>query len=108
MIITSFILIFILEHFGDFTHKSYGGTLGNATLVNSYFKTPFGNKIKIPNGTKAYTRHSDGTYIVQGYYSEKLPYYIKGMFSDILYTIILITILMIFYFFKNKYSIKIS
>jgi hypothetical protein len=102
------LLTFIVEHFGDFTHKSYGGQIATVTLVDSYFTSPFGSIVKIPDGEKAYKRHSDGTYQIYGYYTDKIPYYIKALGKDILYPIVLIILLLAVYFLKNKYSIKIS
>ena len=108
IIIIPLLLTFVIEHFGKFNYQSYGGQISTLTLSGGSFMTPFGNKVNIKGGQKAYKRHSDGTYKINGYYTDKLPYYFKGLAKDIVYPIILIGILLIGYFLKNKYSIKIT
>lgn len=102
------LLTFGIEHFGDFKYQSYGGQISTLTLSGGSFTTPFGSRINIQGGQKAYERHSNGDYLINGYYTDKLPYYLKGLGKDILYPIGLIAILLIGYFFVNKYSFKIS
>lgn len=102
------LLTFVIEHFGNFNYQSYGGQIDTLTLSGGSFKTPFGNTVNVESGQKAYERHSDGIYKINGYYTDKLPYYFKGLAKDIIYPAILIGILLIVYLLKNKYSIKIT
>jgi hypothetical protein len=108
IILVPLFLTFFIEHFGKFSYQSYGGQISKVTLSGGSFTTPFGSKIIIQGGQKAYNRHSDGTYKINGYYTDKLPYYFKGLGKDILYPAILIILLLGVYLLKNKYSIKIS
>jgi hypothetical protein len=96
------LLTFITEHFGDFTHKSYGGQISTLTLVDSYFTSPFGSIVEIPDGEKAYNKHSDGIYKIFGYYTDKLPYYLKALTNDIIYPVAIIILILFIYFLKNK------
>ncbi|PRP66373.1 hypothetical protein [Nonlabens agnitus] len=108
IIFVPILLTFGIEHFGKFHYQSYGGQISTLTLSGGSFTTPFGNKVIIEGGQKAYKRHSDGTYKINGYYTDKLPYYFQGLIKDIVYPTILIVVLLLVYFFKHKYSIKIS
>ena len=108
IIFVPLLLTFVIEHFGKFNYQSYGGQISTVKLSGGSFTTPFGNVVKIKGGQKAYKRHSGGNYKINGYYTDKIPYYFKGLGKDLLYPIILIVILLLVYFFKNKYSIKIS
>jgi hypothetical protein len=109
IIFAPLLFTFIIEHFGNFNYQSYGGQIETVTISSGSFTTPFGNIVNIKGGQKAYEWHSDvGMYLVNGHYTDKLPYYFKGLAKDIIYPIILIVIGLIIYFFKNKYSIKIS
>jgi hypothetical protein len=107
IILTPLILTFIVEHFGEFNLKSFGGQISTLTLVNSSFETPFGNTVEIKDGVKAYKTRSDGR-LTTFFYIDKIPYYLKGVGKDIIYPIILIIVLLIGYLFKHKYSIKIT
>ena len=104
-------ITFFIEHFGEFDVKSYGGSYETATVTNSSFKTPFGNTVKISDNVLAFKYQGNGDYVSlrgSGRYFEKIPYYIKGVVKDIVYPFTLIIVLLLVYFFKNKYSIKIS
>jgi hypothetical protein len=108
IILLPLLLTFIIEHFGKFNYQSYGGQISTLTISGGSFKTPFGSKVNIESGQKAYKRHSNGIYKINGYYTDKIPYYFRGLMKDILYPIILIILLLGFYLLKNKYSIKIT
>lgn len=108
IIFAPLLFTFTIEHFGVFNYQSYGGQISTLTLTSASFTTPFGNKVVTDGGGKGYVLHNDGTYKINGYYFDKLPFYIKGLVKDIIYPIILIVILLVFYFFRTKYSIKIS
>jgi len=108
IIIVPILLTFGIEHFGNFNYQSYGGQISTVTLSGGSFTTPFRNKVIIEGGQKAYELHSDGIYKINGYYTDKIPYYFKGLIKDIIYPIILIVISLLMYFLKHKYSIKVT
>lgn len=111
IIIVPFLLTFIFEHFGDFQYRGYGGvSISEYTVDNLTFTTILGNKINenVAGQGMGYVQQSGGSYKINGTYGGKLPYYLKGVAKDIILPIILIVVSLGVYFFKNKYSIKIT
>lgn len=111
IITVPFLITFILEHFGDFQYRGYGGvSISEYTVDNLTFTTILGNKINenVAGQGMGYVRQSGGNYKINGTYGGKLPYYLKGVIKDIMLPILLIVISLGVYFFKNKYSIKIT
>lgn len=111
ILILPFILTFILEHFGEFQYRGYGGvTILEYRVDNLTFKTVLGNEINesVVGKEIGYVQQSNGNYLINGTYGGKLPYYLKGMMKDIILPIILIIISLAVYFFRKKYSLKIS
>lgn len=109
-ILVPFLLIFIIEHFGKFEYIGYGGVSISEVRVSSLtFTTPFGNKIydDVSGQGMGYERQSDGTRVINGSYSGKLPYYLKGMIEDIVYPFILIAFLLLLAVLNAKYKFKL-
>ncbi|MRT17540.1 hypothetical protein F3C99_11300 [Vitellibacter sp. q18] len=106
-----FILLFIIEHFGEFKYIGYGGvSISEARVSSITFNTPFGNKIyeDLSSNNVGYERQSNGNWVINGGYASKLPYYVKGLIKDIIYPIILMIILLSFVLLSLKYKLKFS
>lgn len=106
-----FAIMFIIEHFGKFEYV--GNTAGNMEdirVTSLIFTTPLGTKYyqDTSNEKLGYTRQSNGVWKINGSYFQKLPYYLLGLYYDIIYPIIFSVILLLLFFIFRKYSIKIS
>ena len=111
IIILPFLLTFVLEHFGDFNYRGYGGvSIKEYRVSNLTFNTILGNEIyeDVTGKGMGYVYQSGGNYKINGTYLGKLPYYLKGVIKDIALPIILILVSLGVYFFKKKFSIKMT
>ncbi|WP_298902452.1 hypothetical protein [uncultured Psychroserpens sp.] len=111
LIFIPFLLTFIIEHFGDF--KYHANTNGKNLPVNQIdiltinFHTPFGNTIWRDGSGYTYT----DTVFKGGKfhsYNNKLPYYLRGLASDVIYPLVFSLILIVLFFLNKKYKIKLT
>jgi len=111
ILIIPFLLTFILEHFGEFQYRGYGGvSISQYTVDNLTFTTILGNDINenVAGQGMGFVYQSGGNFKINGTYLGKLPYYLKGVAKDIILPLILIVVSFGVYFFKKKFSIKIT
>lgn len=98
---------FIIEHLGSFKFAGYGGDWSNK-ITGIELHTPFGNLVETDG--KGYT-YSDTVDILGKFhtnYSLRLPFYIKAVFADIIYPLLLSTLIIGIYFFTQKFKIKLT
>ena len=104
------LLTFVIEHFGNFRfHANSNGQnlpVNQISILIIYFDTPFGNQILTDGNEFTYndTVFENGKFHS---YLNKLPYYIKGFISDIIYPLIFSFILIGFYFLNKKFRFKL-
>lgn len=119
-IIIPLLLTFILEHFGKFEAKGMGSVNDSTAetfltmdtrLYERGFQTFFGNKIEenlYHKNLRLYREADNGNLEIFPIYSERIPYYLKALYLDIIYPLILSTILVGVYFFRKKIKIKLT
>ena len=110
----------ILQHFGKFTATSLGETSYSVHQGSEYkkirlhtrkFETLFGNLIEenlYHKDIPVYREDSKSNLVVSPLYRERIPYYFKGLISDIIYPLALSIVLIIIYLLKRKFTLKIS
>ena len=79
-----------------------------ATDLN--FITPFGSEIyeDVSNKNLKYEIHNDGLARINGYDSGRFPYYLKGVFKDILYPLLVSFVFLIVFIFARKFRLRIT
>lgn len=111
LLLTPLLLTFIIEHFCEFRY--HANTNGERLPVNQIniltinFNTPFGNTVWTDGNGYTYndTVFKDGKFHT---YLNKLPYYFKGLASDIIYPSIFSLILIALFLLSKKYKIKLT
>ncbi len=119
-IILPLLLSFILQHiFGEFRSGSRGDTtdgLGwtttrNTKLSSRTFHTIFGNQIYRNYEDENITLYRHCRYGIahtSPSYIDRIPFYLKAIYADILYSIVMSLVLIAGYFFRKKYRFKLK
>ena len=97
----SLILLFIINHFGEFKYENYGGAEHFVT-----YETLFGDKVY--SDANFFTSNNWPKYGEVESYFEKLPYYIYSISVEFIPLIIMIISLLIIFTIKRKFTFKIA
>lgn len=105
-------ITFLIEHFSEFryTTRVSSETMADVQATDLTFTTPFGSEIyeDVSDKNLKYEIHNDGIARINGYYSGKFPYYLKGVFKDILYPLLVSFLLLVIFIFSKKYRVKVE
>ena len=105
-------ITFLIEHFSEFryTTRVSSETMADVQATDLTFTTPFGSEIyeDVSDKNLKYEIHNDSIARINGYYSGKFPYYLKGVFKDILYPLLVSFLLLVIFIFSKKYRFKVE
>lgn len=104
IILLPFLLLFIIEHFGEFNVVAspyYGNDNESKSYISRVdYETPFGSEFSEDlRGEK---------HIFNFLYDNKFPFYIKGVFEDIWYAVIPSLIILLIFLYNRFLSIQVS
>lgn len=105
-------ITFLIEHFSEFhyTTRISSESMADVQATDLNFITPFGSEIyeDVSNKNLKYEIHNDGLARINGYYSGRFPYYLKGVFKDILYPLSVSFVFLIVFIFARKFRVRIT
>lgn len=111
LLLAPLILTFIIEHFGNFKyHANTNGQnlpVSQINILTINFHTPFGSTVWTDGNGYTYndTVFKDGKFHT---YFNKVPYYLKGLTSDIIYPISVSFILMGLFLINKKFKFTLT